>query len=656
MFRGVKNCPRVVSVPKLFWCLLGVGVFVLIIDRHLSLHGVDRHRLPDKALVHTTRQTQACVFPDLDPFDPSILKIAGLEKGTLQCPGYAPDLTYVTGTRLMVNKTLAELTPNLTGCRYRPIYRHPDSDKNVTFGAWSPTFTEFIDLSRSAEFILCVCENSSRENVSKTYHALVPDFPDIGEIEAVRLKKRQVQARPRETLNVVMIGLDGLSRHQFLRSMNRTRTLLLDELTSYDMRMHTQSGTNTFPNFISLLTGHSKLDIFKWWDFRQFSDSFDLLWEDFNRAGYRTLFAEDQPIIAAFHFMQKGFLRAPVVHYSHPISVAMEQDEELFSPGKHCVGNTPELVFNFNYIERFLDKFKGRPVFAMQFHTKLTHSFMTDSVLADEHMYRFYRSLQQKGHLNNTLLLTFSDHGPRWGAIRASMNGMVESRTPYAIFTFPQWFLDKYPDVAQNLKTNTGRLTSHFDTHATLQDLLYFKASGVRPFTPGKHGISLFQEIPLNRTCDDVPIPVEFCVCNQQQMEQLPTNSSLALGFAQLVLNSINWKRNASICHELSLRSVLQVVNIKLPTVSVDYDKRLFKVKVQTTPGDAIFEATIQTSNKDNAYINAFFSQSKKGGLLLQVGDTIERLTMYGAQADCELEATRKPFCYCRNYRPDTSH
>lgn len=673
LLSGVGRCYTRPTV-RTFVMLLGFGFGILLLEEYLQLsknNAVYKTKM-SQTIVNTSRrffsffdnlvkkselvidtENLACSFPNVDPFNPNIMKLAGLHKKTLRCDGYKPDLTYVRDNRLVVNKTRFQNTTGFKHCKFQNLFRHPKSDKNFTSGNWSEPFTNDILLPDSTEFILTVCENNRSEIISKTYYALLPEHKELEELELLRLKKRKKQAAPVETMNIIMAGLDGLSRHQFLRSMNLTYTFLTKELSSFDMTMHTQDGTNTFPNYVPLLTGRNDYEVEQWWDSSKHTDVFDLIWHDFTQAGYRTLYTEDEPTIGGFHFLKQGFLKTPTTYYSHPVSSAIEQDSELFTAGKHCAGNQPEIVFHFDYITRFLDKFPGKPLYAMSFHSKLTHGDMTNCIMADELIYTFYKSLQKKGQLNNTLLITFSDHGPRWGAIRPTLNGMVESRAPYLILTFPKWFLDKYPDAARNLQINTRRLTTHFDTHATLQDLMYFKAKGIVPLARRKHGISLFEEIPKNRSCEDVPIAMEYCLCNQATMQTIPSNNTISAGFAELILRSINAKRNKTICVAVTLKEILQIIRITMPTVYGSKDKLLYKVKIQTTPGDAIYEGTVQTPQVQEKDLSVYFKQLVAGtepdnAFSIDVGETIDRLTYYKGQADCEANASKRPFCYCK--------
>ncbi|XP_059161611.1 uncharacterized protein LOC131944810 [Physella acuta] len=486
--------------------------------------------------------------------------------------------------------------------------------------------------------------------ISKTYFALIPKFERQLKIDALMLKKHQKESSPKEILNVMIVGYDGVSRHHFLRAMNKTYSFLMNDLQSFDFTMHTQVGENTFPNFLSLLSGKSKDEVSEWWSRSEFSDAFDLIWRDYKRAGYQTLYTEDWPAIGGFHHAKLGFLFPPTTYYSHPINLAIDADHDMHLTGRDCLGSKPELFFHMDYIKRFFDTFPDWPKFAMTFLTRMTHDTLNDLKKVDDHTYNIYNTLFKEGYLNRTVLISFSDHGQRWGPIRPTFNGMIESRTPYTILTFPKWFLEKYPDVVRNLKTNTARLTTHYDTHATLQELLYFKAKGHAPLKTG-HRISLFQVIPKNRTCNDSHIPPEFCVCGQDSVEILDVKCYLSLLLTTHVMKAINSKLDKYLCMSLTLDKIIQVALIQIgpKTLNKDFnDRALFKIRLQTKPGLAIYEATVYTKgNLPGLPANA--TEANLTPLQVEVGDSIDRLNLYRGQADCVNDARVKLFCYCKD-------
>ncbi|XP_059168891.1 uncharacterized protein LOC131950683 [Physella acuta] len=487
----------------------------------------------------------ACAFPHLNPYDPEVMKLSGLDQTALACKKHLPDLTYLEGTKLRVNKTVLKLIPDLKSisCRYQDIFKDLDDDKVAKYGKWSKSFNKSLQLGEATEFIRVVCVDSSSHQISKNYYALVPKLERRLKIDALLLQKHKSTISPKEILNIMIIGYDGVSRHHFLRAMNKTYSLLMNDFSSFDFTMHTQTGHNTFPNFISLLTGTCVKNLTKWWDYSNKTDAFDFIWKEYEKAGYRTLYTEDYPSIGAFHYGKKGFLFPPTTYYSHPINVATDDDKDMHDSGTDCLGSRPELYFHLDYIRKFYDTLSDIPKFAMAFLTRMTHDVINDLKKVDDHTFEIYSELSREGYLNNTLLISFSDHGPRWGPIRSTYHGMIESKTPYTILTFPKWFLEKYPDVAENLRRNTARLTSHYDTHATLMELLHFKAGGLAPVNKGP-GISLLKEIPKSRTCEIAQIPQEYCVCGQKNMIRIDVNDTLSKLLAEHVVAVINTKGN----------------------------------------------------------------------------------------------------------------
>ncbi|BFZ21898.1 hypothetical protein BsWGS_24937 [Bradybaena similaris] len=254
--------------------------------------------------------------------------------------------------------------------------------------------------------------------------------------------------------------------------------------------------------------------------------------------------------------------------------------------------------------------------------------------MVDEHMLKFYQPLNQKGHLNRSLLISLSDHGPYWEPIKFSKNGNFESKTPYTILTFPDWFLRKYPDVAANLQLNTKRLTTHFDTHATLLDLLYFKTSSPPLVAPLRHGISLFKKIPWDRTCKDASIPLGYCLCGYKGLKKLNVTSEISQSLANLVVIALNSKIDKTVCADLKLLKIISVLKIAINENNSKLGRTLFKVKLKTTPGNTIFEANVYKDLNSRYW---------------KIESDINRLNLYNGQNDCTNIAAVKPFCYCKN-------
>jgi len=89
--------------------------------------------------------------------------------------------------------------------------------------------------------------------------------------------------------------------------------------------------------------------------------------------------------------------------------------------------------------------------------------------------------------------------------VRANEQGKFEERLPFLAVRVPDWFTERYPHAAAHLRLNSHRLTTPFDVHETLLDVLDME----RPrdvMAARARGYSLFQDIPEDRTCADAGI------------------------------------------------------------------------------------------------------------------------------------------------------
>lgn len=81
----------------------------------------------------------------------------------------------------------------------------------------------------------------------------------------------------------------------------------------------------------------------------------------------------------------------------------------------------------------------------------------------------------------------------RFAEIRNTLQGKQEERLPYFSFVFPLWFKKVYPEAYANFLHNTRYLTTPFDIHKTLENILNFET----PKIGDRHqrAISLFDKV-----------------------------------------------------------------------------------------------------------------------------------------------------------------
>ena len=250
-----------------------------------------------------------------------------------------------------------------------------------------------------------------------------------------------------------------------------------------------------------------------------------------------------------------------------------------------------------------------------------------------------------------------SDHGARFQSVRQTVQGKYEERMPYFLFRFPPWFHEKYPEIIRNFKTNTHRLTTPFDVHETFEDILNFTGATLGDIS--HRGISLFKEIPKERSCAHAGIEHHWCACLNWQPISINENSIWkAADILVKRLNELTFSER-HLCSPLTVGNVTSAVryvpndNLLKFKQSSDSDGRVadlsdnmknteifYQIQVRTLPGNGLYEATV----KHITWSGTFLIDDRE----------ISRINKYGNQPHCVMERLPhlRPYCYCRSQMP----
>lgn len=242
-----------------------------------------------------------------------------------------------------------------------------------------------------------------------------------------------------------------------------------------------------------------------------------------------------------------------------------------------------------------------------------------------------------------------SDHGIMRKSIKNTLAGRTENRMPLFAIVVPPHIKAKYPHISRNLETNTKRLSTVYDAHETLVDIL--RSDFLRSKTALNEneklprGISFFREIPEKRSCDDAAIPGDYCVCNSY--DQMDAGSTVSKDVAQFLVSYINQvlSKQGDKCAKLQISLIKDffLVNSNLQRrkeneeftfrniFRSDTEDKKFLSVFETVPGHALFEATVST-NKKGSY---------------DVIGRVNRVNKYGNQSWCIENKFAKPLCYC---------
>ncbi|CAH8595520.1 unnamed protein product [Schistosoma turkestanicum] len=368
--------------------------------------------------------------------------------------------------------------------------------------------------------------------------------------------------------NILLLGIDSVSRLsafryltktvQFIQSLNENATI---------MNLYNVIGDGTTVNLLGLLTGQLESELpesrkshlyknknhSKWNKNDNYTvlDNYPWIWKEFSEYGdYVTHYIEDTPKWGTFQHRLCGFgsAHSPTTSYGRPCLIAASQEEKYSGKILGCTMSRYTHQVLLESLTEFFTTYEDRPRFSLTFLSELIHENPAYGKLIDDDLSKllqriYYEDLMfNSGNprtssassypFANTFVILFSDHGPRMGDARLSIQGKLEERLPFMSIIAPKMFREKWSVQWSNLKYNQNRLITLFDIHATLRDLLMnqlkltiannnnnnnfiekFNKIQMNWFTNPTRGITLFKQIPLNRNCHDAYISSHWCVC-----------------------------------------------------------------------------------------------------------------------------------------------
>jgi len=184
-----------------------------------------------------------------------------------------------------------------------------------------------------------------------------------------------------------------------------------------------------------------------------------------------------------------------------------------------------------SYTHDFLDNYVTAPRFITNIFQTANEPTQTRVKTMDQDMYNYLNTLTsnpQKGGTTNAssspIIFLLSEQGegdsPYFHNTKA---GFVEHKRPLLYVLTPKIWLNRYPQVRQNLIQNKEKLVSTYDiyetfTHIPRLPLLSTYSNGKEspppPSPKTKHETySIFDTMPKDRSCEMGNIPGKLCVC-----------------------------------------------------------------------------------------------------------------------------------------------
>ncbi|KAK0183520.1 hypothetical protein PV327_001557 [Microctonus hyperodae] len=230
-----------------------------------------------------------------------------------------------------------------------------------------------------------------------------------------------------------------------------------------------------------------------------------------------------------------------------------------------------------------------------------------------------------------------SDHGVRWGAFRETFVGGHEDRLPFIYLRIPKQH-EEYDKITRALKINENRLTSHYDLHETLRDVL-IRSGGKMNSSSGCPGCqSLFEIVPMERSCEDAGISSQWCTCTTTKMIDQDdkiigeSGSKIFLDYVESVIKEFKNENNERLCSQLQLKKIHQIDEIiDMNNNNTKIMNKKYSYRIEVTPGGGMFEFLIYSNANGNFTMHA---------------NEIIRINSYAKDSKC-LENNFRKFCFC---------
>ena len=627
--------------------------------------GASLERRLAKAEAERNVTGQKCVHPLLNPFEPTIMQFFQKETA-VDCSSAMEDWVYVTNGTFRISRKAKRLFGKIT-CEYAPIVRGDDfSARHAPHVKPMPDGEPL-----KSDFFKVACVSSSGKKYMNMHSGVARNPPVLERLRRhAESKKASLNRDPPSpehvsfsgprglNLSVFMFGFDSLSRMAWLRLLPKTREYFLNELGGVELTGYNILGDGTPAALLPILTGKMEEELpeaRRGFPGASTVDGHPWIWKEFSRRGFVTAHAEDMALVGTFQYRMLGFKEQPTDHNMRTFYLAAERMYKHNPP--LCLGSKPR---HRNFMQWFRDLFrtyKAYPKFFFGFHSEMSHDYNNKVQALDDDLVAFLRDLDNDGHLDSSLLILMADHGARYNHIRATAQGKLEERMPYFSFRFPLWFREKHPDIVRNMEINSKRLTTPFDVHETFRELLDYTGSGMADIS--RRGVSLFKEIPKERTCSQAGITPHWCAC--LEWHHVDVTDPVVMEAARSAVQTINryTKSKRTKCAELSLFKIVhssryvpnsQDISAEQKLLSYKHSNRLdgatptspsppavqlYQVSFQTEPGRGHFEVTCSRDVTSGA-----FSVSAKD---------ISRINKYGSQPACIEDSLPhlRPYCYC---------
>jgi len=234
--------------------------------------------------------------------------------------------------------------------------------------------------------------------------------------------------------------------------------------------------------------------------------------ETFKRNGYITGRATDYCVTEFIIYDDDRYAFLDPVRFDHE-AVGFSCDPntyseaQSFSPFRKCIYGKDVFEYQFQYAQDFWTTYQQeKKLLYLDFI--INHEESQERVkYMDEPLVQFLQTFEDRGWLEDTAILVFSDHGfhfPPAAVYDYYTDIKAERALPTLFINLPRKISDEYRVV---MKENQQKFVSGFTIFHTFMTI----AEGVGS---SHFNSSLMGNLPSNTTCDDIRIFRQACYCN----------------------------------------------------------------------------------------------------------------------------------------------
>ncbi|PIC31689.1 hypothetical protein B9Z55_012303 [Caenorhabditis nigoni] len=455
------------------------------------------------------------------------------------------------------------------------------------------------------------------------WNSLLWDVNDVAEVHerARKMRRAEETNAEKKAYNVYFLGFDSLSQMSFRRKLPKTVDFLENTLGSVVLNGYNIVGDGTPQAFIPILTAQTETELpltrKRYKKANYVDDVYPFIWKNFSDQGYVTMYAEDAFNIGTFTYRLKGFRKQPTDHYTRTL---FEEVEKLND--RNCIGSIPLHRMWLQNGRQFMTKYNDVPRFCLMHQSLLSHDDINLVDVEDVDLSAHLKHMNELGMFDDSIVIVMADHGHRFAKLRETHQGQLEERMPFFSIALPKELreTEKGKLMERNLRENAEKLTSPFDIHASLLDILNLSATSSDDFhrmqdASQKRSLSVFRPIPTDRTCSQAGIEPHWCTClSWKNALDTEEDRKLTKRIANAVVREINKEIavEKELCAPLKLAKIIDAKkllpdegllaykNVKdadgfVPDLSGSTKAAFahYQLKIQTTPGVAIYEITL---------------------------------------------------------------